>query len=134
MRHALILPLVPLCALAACDRPSGLFNERSIPIVAPAASAENAPRFVGRWAMSAAQCADAWVIQAHSLKAGASNCDFNKIDTNSAGYTMNALCHEPAGPTPVRLTITTPNQAQISQLTLSGGPFKDAVPLQRCPA
>ena len=134
MRHALILPLVLLCSLAACDRSSGLFAERSIPIAAPAASAEGAPRFVGRWALTAAQCADAWVILSHSLKAGASNCDFNKVEPSSAGYTMNAVCHEPGGPTPVRLIITAPNQARISLLTLSGGPFKDAVPLQRCPA
>jgi hypothetical protein len=32
----------------------------------------------------------------------------------------------------VRLVITTPNQAQISLLTVSGGPFKDAAALQRC--
>jgi hypothetical protein len=138
MRHALIMPLVLppilLCALAACDRGHGLYADRSIAIVAPAASAETAPRFVGRWAITAAQCADPWVIQAHSLKSASSNCDFDKIESSSAGYTANAVCHEPGGPTPVRLTFTTPNQAHISLLTVSGGPFRDAVPLQRCPA
>ncbi len=134
MRHAAILPLILLGALAACDRGSGLFAERSIPIVAPAASAEGAPRFVGRWASAADQCPHAWVIQAHNLRASAANCDFDKVDSDSAGYTIDAVCQAPGGMTPVRLSIATPNQARISQLTISGGPFRYPVPLQRCPA
>jgi hypothetical protein len=135
MRYAAVLPLILLCPLAACDRAgSGLYADRSIPIVAPTASAEDAPRFVGKWATSADQCADAWVIQARSLKAAGSDCDFDKIDTNSAGYTVDAVCRSKSGLSPVRLTFTTPNQERISLLTISGGPFRDAVPLERCPA
>jgi hypothetical protein len=134
MRHAVILPLILLGSLAACDRGSGLFAERSIPIVAPAASAEAAPRFVGRWASSTDQCVHPWVIQAHSLKAASANCDFDKIESNSAGYTVDAVCQAPGGMTPVRLSIATPDQARISLLTISGGPFRYPVPLQRCAA
>lgn len=134
MRHAAILSLILLGALAACSRGSGLYADRSIPVVAPAASAEAAPRFVGRWAVSAVQCPDALVLQARSLKASGSDCDFDKVEASSAGYTVDAECHSKTGPMPVRLVITTPNQARISLLTISGGPFKDGVPLQRCPA
>lgn len=134
MRYALIPPLILLGALAACDRGSGLFADRSIAVVAPAASAETAPRFVGHWASAADQCPHAWVIQARSLKAAAANCDFDKVDADSAGYTINGVCEAPGGMTPVRLSIATPNQARISQLTISGGPFRYPVALQRCPA
>ena len=133
MRYAAALLLIPFCALAACSR-SGLYADRSIPIVAPAASAEAAPRFVGRWAASASQCPDALVIQPRSLKAADSDCDFAKVDANSAGYTVAAVCRNKTGPNPVRLTIVTPDQARISMLTIAGGPFKDGVPLERCPA
>ena len=95
---------------------------------------ETTPRFVGRWAPSAAQCADAWVIEARSIKAGASNCSFDQVNSDSAGYTVNAVCQAPGGLTPVRLSILTPNQAKISLLTISGGPFRYPVPLERCPS
>ena len=102
--------------------------------MAPVASAETAPRFVGRWASSPDQCEHPWVLQARSLKAAAANCDFDKVDADSAGYTVNAVCEAPGGLTPVRLSIVTPDQARVSLLTISGGPFRYPVPLQRCPA
>jgi hypothetical protein len=74
------------------------------------------------------------VIQAKSLMAVGSDCDFDKVDSDSAGYTVAAVCHAPGGLNPVRFSIVTPNQAKVSILTISGGPFRDAVPLQRCPA
>ena len=135
MRYALILPIILLGALAACGRGgSGLYADRSIAIVAPTASAETAPRFIGKWATSIDQCPQAWVIQARSLKAAAANCDFDRVSADSAGYTVNAVCQAPGGLTPVRLSIATPNQARISLLTISGGPFRYPVPLERCPA
>jgi hypothetical protein len=134
MRCSALAPLILLCALGACGRRHGLYADRSIPIVAPAASADGAPRFVGRWARSAAQCADPIILQAHSLRAGGSDCDFDKVEASSGGYAMDAECHTPAGLRPTRLTIATPNQSRISILTISGGPFSTAAALQRCGA
>jgi hypothetical protein len=131
---AVLAPLALLVALGACGRRSSIYADRSIPTAAPAASAETAPRFVGRWAASLDQCRDAMVIEAKSLKSGGSNCDFDRVDSNSAGYTVTALCHSKAGMRPSRLTIAAPDKATISLMTISGGPFKDAVPLQRCAA
>jgi hypothetical protein len=105
-----------------------------VAIVVPTASAETIPRYVGLWAQSAGQCADPWIIQAKSLKAAGSDCDFDKVDVNSAGYTVAAVCRAPnKGMNPTRLSIVTPNQPHVQILTISGGPFHDAVPLQRCP-
>lgn len=128
----LSLILLAAASLGACDRRSGLFAERSIPIAVASAAAEESPRFVGEWARSPDQCQHPWVIRARSLTAGGSDCDFDKIDSSSAGYAVAAVCRAPGGLTPTRLIIVTPNQAKISTLTISGGPFRDAVPLQRC--
>ena len=139
MRYSALASVIVLCALAlwgleACGKGSSLYADRSIPVVAPAASADGAPRFVGRWAASASQCQDPVVLEARSLRAGGSNCDFDKVDASSAGYAVVVECHSSAGLTPGRLTIATPNQARISMLTIAGGPFRASTPLQRCPA
>jgi hypothetical protein len=129
-----IAPFVLLGALGACGRRDSIYADRSIPTLAPVASAGAVPRFVGRWAVSTEQCNEPWVIEAHRLRARGSDCSFDKVDSNSAGYTVTALCHSRGAMTPVRLNIAAPDQAQISVLTISGGPFRDAVPLQRCVA
>jgi len=134
MRLAALSLIVIAATLGACGKRSGVFADRSVAIAVPAASAEAAPRYVGLWAPTASQCDDPWVIKARSLKAAGSDCDFDKVDTDSAGYTVAAVCHAPGGLNPVRFSIVTPNQQQVSILTISGGPFHDAVPLQRCPA
>jgi hypothetical protein len=139
MRHSALAPVILLCALAfcglvACGKRSGLYADRSIPMVAPTASADGAPRFVGRWALSTSQCQDPVVIQARSLRSGGSECDFDKVEASPAGYAVDAECHSQGGLTPTRLTIVTPNQPKISILTISGGPFRAPAPLQRCPA
>jgi hypothetical protein len=135
MKRLTALGLIVLAVvLGACGKRSGLYAERSVAIVVPTASAEVTPRYVGLWAPSAGQCADPWVFQAHNLSAAGSDCDFDKIDVNSAGYTMQAVCHASGRMTPTRISIVTPNQPHISILTISGGPFHDAVPLQRCSA
>jgi len=46
---------------------------------------------------------------------------------------MVGACRSPSGPKPTRFVVTTPNQARVSLLTISGGPFKVAAALQRCP-
>jgi hypothetical protein len=104
-----------------------------VAIVAPAASAATAPRFVGEWASAPAQCRNPWVIKANSLQAGGHLCDFSKVDSSSAGYTASAVCRSAGKLIPGRLTFTAPDQAYISLLTVQGGPFHDAVALQRCP-
>ncbi len=135
MRYFALASVILLCALAGCGRRSGLYADGSVPIAPPAAtSAGAAPRFVGRWASSASQCQNPVVIQARSLRTGGSDCDFDKVEASLAGYAVVAVCHSKAGMNPTRLVIVTPNQPKISILTISGGPFRDPSPLQRCPA
>jgi len=138
MHYSAVAPLILFCALGlyglgACGKGSGLYADRSIPSVTPPASPDAAPRFVGRWAASAVQCEHPVVLDAHSLRTGGSECDFNEVETSPAGYAMVAECHSQAGLNPTRLIIVTPNQPQISILTISGGPFRAPAPLQRCP-
>lgn len=133
MKHAIVMSFGLLALLGACGRQNGLYADRSVRVVAPAASAEAAPRFVGRWAASAAQCDDPLVFASRSLSSGAANCEFDKVDPNSAGYTITGVCGSGKGPMPARLTVATPNEPKISLLTVRGGPFRDATALQRCP-
>ncbi|MGZ3276186.1 MAG: hypothetical protein ACXU82_02720 [Caulobacteraceae bacterium] len=133
MKHALVLSFGLLTVLCACGRNEGIYADRSATVIAPTASAETAPRFVGRWAASAAQCGDPLVFAARSLTSGAANCTFDKVDPSTAGYAITAICRSESGPKPSRLIVTTPNEPRISLLTVSGGPFKDATALQRCP-
>ena len=129
----LVLP-VALLAFTACGRRSGLYAERTVAVAAPEAEAGQSPRYVGLWAASAEQCRDPMVLEPRRLKALGSDCQFDKVEADSAGYTVVAVCRSSAGMHPTRLTIITPNQARISLLTISGGPFKDSIPLQRCAA
>jgi predicted small lipoprotein YifL len=133
MKLALGLPLILLAALGACGRRGGLYADRSAPSVSPPASADAVPRFVGQWASVPGGCGDPWVIQAHHLQARGHICDFDKVEASSAGYSAAAVCSSAAGPKPSRLVFVAPNQPHISILTVSGGPFADAVALQRCP-
>ena len=61
-----------LAGLCACDRPSGLYSDRGVPVVAPAAIADTPAHFVGRWAHSAAQCKAPWVMDARAIHSGTS--------------------------------------------------------------
>ena len=133
MKHAIVLSFGVLTLLCACGRREGLYADRSVPVIAPAASAQSPPRFVGRWAASAAQCDKPLVFAPRNLRSGLANCEFDKVDPSSAGYAITAVCGSGKGPIPARLIITTPNESKISLLTVSGGPFKDATALQRCP-
>ncbi len=129
MRHAALLPLTLLLGLSACGKAESLFADRSIPMLAPAASAETPARYVGHWAATPEQCADAVVIEVRSLRDEGFNCEFDKVDQSSAGYTATSLCRMKSGPVPSRLTMIMPEPASI---TISGGPFKDGVALTRC--
>jgi len=132
MRLALALSLALLAGLCACGRRSGLYADRPVTLAAPAASPNAPPRFVGRWAATAAGCADPWVFQARSLTSRAANCEFDKVEPSTAGYAIVGACQAPSGPMPTRFVITTPSQPQVSLMTVSGGPFKDPAALQRC--
>ena len=135
MKIAIPLALMLLAGLCACGKSqSGLYAERSIPILAPAASAATPPRFVGRWAASTAECATPWVFEARSLREAGLTCEFDRVDESSAGYSVATVCRMPKGPLPARLSIVLPETARVSNLTVSGGPFSDAVALQRCGA
>jgi hypothetical protein len=129
------LPLLLLAGVAACDKPhSQLFAERSISMIATPASAADAPGFAGRWAASTADCKNPWIIEARSLKHDDVICEFSKVETSSAGYSMGSTCTVKGGLMPGRLDIMLPDPARITTMTLSGGPFSVATALQRCPA
>lgn len=132
MRCVFALSFVLLAALCGCGRRSSLYADRSIPPAVSRASAQAAPRFIGRWAASAAGCDDPWVFEARSLSSDADQCEFDKVDPNSAGYVIIGACRSPSGPKPFRLAIATPDKPEIALLTVSGGPFGDATALQRC--
>jgi hypothetical protein len=132
MRPALGLALVFIPVLAACHQRSGLYADRTAP---PAASAvRDAPWYIGRWARAADQCDDPWVFGAWRLDGRSVGCDFNKVEASQAGYAVSATCHAGAGLQPTRLSIVTPDQVKVSSLTISGGPFTDAIALRRCAA
>jgi hypothetical protein len=128
-----LIAAVSAAALGACNRRSGLYADRSAP---PPASSENrdAPWYVGRWARSPDQCADPWVFSAWRLDGRSVDCDFEKVEASQAGYAVSATCRSGGGLNPTRLSIVTPDQARVSTLTISGGPFTNAVALKRCAA
>lgn len=130
MRNAALLPLVLLLGLCACGKSEkSLFADRSVPIRPSLASAETPARYIGHWAASQGQCSDPMVIEARSLNKDGITCEFDKVEASSAGYTATSLCRMKSGLKPARLTMVMPEPASI---TISGGPFKDALALQRC--
>ena len=131
-----LLIAAPLAALGACGKSgsTGLFAERSIPLIAPAAEAGTPPTFVGNWAETTAQCDQPMVIQARSLSSDSADCEFDKVDQSGAGYAVASTCKVRGKLQPVRLNMIMPESDHMSSLTVSGGPFKDALALQRCAA
>ena len=124
-----------LALLAACmPKPQGLFAETS-PGVAPVAHIEaGAPPFMGRWSVGVGHCDAPMVIQAKTLSDGTTHCDFAKVDSSTAGYTISAMCRAGAVGAPGRLNLILPDPRQSGSMTLSGGPFKTPVALERCTA
>jgi hypothetical protein len=122
-----------VATLGACTpKPQGLFAENSPTVVSSPIEEASAPHFMGRWATVACQCHDPVIIQAKELRNDAANCDFAKVETSTAGYSISAVCRAGAGPTPVRLTLTLPDPDHASSMTLAGGPFKTPLALERC--
>jgi hypothetical protein len=128
---ALVVGLIPV--LLACHQKSGLYAERSAPPAASAAHGDT-PWYIGRWAAAADQCDDPLVFAARKLDSRSVDCDFDKVEASQAGYAVYAVCRGDAGIKPTRLSIVTPDQARVSTLTISGGPFANAVALRRCAA
>ncbi len=132
MLGLLVLGLAgPLLGLAACER-SSIYAERAIPMLAPPASAETPPNFVGRWAASDAQCKDPWVVKARSLKGAGVTCDFAQVEQTIAGYSVASVCRRGGGPRPGRLNMIMTDPQRPTLMTVSGGPFDGAMALQRC--
>ncbi len=120
-----------LLGLGACER-SSIYAERSIPVLAPPASAETPPTFVGRWAASDAQCKDPWVVAARSLKAADVTCEFAQVQQTTAGYSVASVCRRNGGPEPGHLNMIMTDPQRPTLMTVSGGPFDGAMALQRC--
>jgi hypothetical protein len=122
-----------VAALGACTpRPQGLFADTSPAVVSSSASKGGAPRFIGRWTTTVGHCDASMVIKAKALNDGLVQCDFVKVDTATAGYSISAVCTAGKGPEPVRLTLTLPDPAHANAMTLAGGPFHQPVALERC--
>ena len=121
--------------LGACTpKPQGLFAETSPKVVSSPVSESGAPHYMGRWAMGAGQCDTPMIIQAKALSDGDTHCEFAKVDGSTAGYTISAMCRAGAANTPSRLNLILPDPHQAGSMTLSGGPFKTPVVLNRCTA
>ncbi len=122
-----------VATLGACTpKPQALFAESSPQVVSSPISEAGAPHFMGRWAASGGQCADPMIIKAKELHDGSTDCEFAKVVSSTAGYSISAVCHAGRGSTPGRLTLTLPDPDHASSMTLSGGPYKNAVALERC--
>jgi hypothetical protein len=122
-----------VATLGACTpKPQGLFAETSPTVVSSPASEAAAPHFMGRWAVAAARCRNPVIIQAKTLRDGDTHCDFAKVETSTAGYSISAVCHAGTAETPDRLTLTLPDPDHAGSMTLAGGPFKTPLALERC--
>jgi hypothetical protein len=138
VHRSILLCIIAISGLAACQRgESGLFASRSIPSALPAEAPGAPPRFVGRWATETAGCGEdeVWVIQAKGLQsAKAVPCEFDRVQPTSAGYVVATVCQSAGRSVPGRLTLTLSEYGHGRTMTVAGGPFKDPVALQRCPA
>jgi hypothetical protein len=124
-----------VAVIGACTpKPQGLFAETSPQVVSPAQGDSAHPHFIGRWAVGVGRCDSPMIIQAKALSDGVTNCDFAKVDGSTAGYTISAMCRAGAVNTPSRLNLILPDPQQAGSMTLSGGPFKMPVALERCAA
>ena len=110
-----------IAVLGACTpKPQGLFAETSPAVPATPVSDTGAPHYMGRWAVDAGHCAQPMVIKAKMLDDGSNNCEFAKVDSSTAGYTISAMCRAGKAVTPSRLTLTLPDPAKTSSMTLAG--------------
>ncbi len=123
-----------VAALGACTpKPQGLFADSSPPIsVSRVSNPASTPQFAGRWSVGDGECRNPMIIDAKELHDDTTHCDFAKVDSSSAGYSISAVCRAGKGPEPGRLTMTLPDPIHMRQMTLEGGPYKTPVALERC--
>ena len=122
-----------LATVGACTpKPQALFADSSPQVASSSVSEAGAPHFMGRWSANGGQCADPMIIKAKELHDGATDCEFAKVESSTAGYSISAVCHVGKGSTPGRLTLMLPDPYHSGSMTLSGGPYKNAVALERC--
>jgi hypothetical protein len=78
-------------------------------------------------------CKAPWVIAARSLQSPSLNCDFAHVETSSAGYAVDTVCHTQTGSTPGRLLVMMPmDPKRDPTMTVSGAGLDEAVALERC--
>lgn len=125
-----------MLALASCGRQDqGLYAERSLVRTDLAASPDGAPAYLGRWARTAADCAERpFIFEMKRIEAPSGSwCDVSDWQTSPAGYSLTTVCHvREGGPTPGRLLVTVPDHAQGKTLTVEGGPLDRPLGLIRC--
>jgi hypothetical protein len=98
--------------------------EQTLPNTLPAPSAAH-PRFVGLWAVTAAQCSDApWRFEAaHVATKGEVSCTFQSVQQTQTGYDINARCIAEAPAQTYRIQVSFAESARA--MMLSGGPWND---------
>lgn len=94
--------------------------------------------YVGHWAASLADCsAHSWALTDARLTSPAGmDCAIVGADPTPAGYSANSYCKGPAiqGSKSGRMVMTLTGTGPGDSLSLSEGPFANAVSLVRCPA
>lgn len=136
------LMLIPLLALAACDRaetppkttavaqaPSG-----ETPTAGPAPAFQPAS-FVGRWAAQPQLCADGgWVFRTDGVStAGEVSCTFRKVEPSASGYRIQAACTHEGSVSDGEIGLSLTDPAPPQSMTVEGGPWNGPITLQRCP-
>lgn len=103
---------------------------------APPSPAPGAPlRYVGRWASRAEDCAaKPWLLTAVHMQSPAGvSCDIVGPDATPAGYSANSFCGSADRPSRSgRLVLTLTGPGSGDSLTITDGPFEDAISLVRC--
>lgn len=137
------LMLIPLLALAACDRaetpPKTTAVAEAPAGEAPAPQAEPAfqpPSFAGRWAAGPQLCADgAWVFRTDGVAtAGEVSCSFKKVEPSASGYRIEAACTHEGSQSDGEIVLSMTDPAPPQSMTVEGGPWDGPITLQRCPA
>jgi hypothetical protein len=135
MRATLIVvSCASLLAIAGCSQRQTLFSSDAPPVATIRNAKTGEPSFVGRWAPTAAACADgAWVLTAQRVQSpNGVSCTLVKLDPASAGYSSDVECGE-AGHGSGRMNLTLSGRGASRGLTLEGGPIALPVSLTACP-
>lgn len=91
--------------------------------------------YVGRWAATAALCADgAWMFEPGRVAtAGEVSCDFTTVTPQGAGYQVSAKCLSEGAAEPQTFQLAMAGAGSARSMTVTGGPWAGPITLMRCP-